>query len=150
MQAAVLEDPLGHAEGRAGGEQVRDHSGRGDHGGLQRDQQQEEAKAEHHADDQRRLRRECLLQVVVLGDRSTDHCARRQVGAQTVDRPADSGVGGVLLGDRLDQSEVPPGLLRRQHLRHARIGLSNGAGLRRPRPRGCDQLQRPGRAGPER
>ena len=45
-------------------------------------------RREHDADDERRLGRERLLEVVVLGDGAADERARRQLGAQAVDRCA--------------------------------------------------------------
>ena len=86
MKGSVLEDPLGHAEGRARGEEVRDHADGGDQRSLQGHQQEQEAKTEDHADHERRPRRERTLQVVVLGYGAPDQRARWQRAAQALDR----------------------------------------------------------------
>ena len=75
---AVLEDQAADAEGGADGEQVREHAERGDQRRLQGDEQEQEAEREHDADHERRLRRERLLEVVVLGGGAADERAGRE------------------------------------------------------------------------
>ena len=109
---AVLEDQPGDAEGGAGREQVREDAERGDQRRLQRDEQEQEAEREHDADHERRLRRERLLEVVVLGGGAADEravpAARRGAGRSCGRRRAARRIG---VRDRLDRARgrSPPG-----------------------------------------
>ena len=125
----------------------------GDQRRLQRDEQQQEPEGEDDADDQRRLGRQHLLEVVVLGDRAADQRSRRHRGAQAIDGSADGLGRRVGVGDRLHQG----GAAGAGHRRHDPGDAGVGLGDRRHALRvalGGDDLERararPGRrpAGP--
>ena len=146
---AVLEDQAGDSEGGADGEQVGEDADGGDHGGLECDQEEEEAEAEDDADHERGLGREGLFEVVVLGGCTADEHPGGERGAEPVDRAADGLAGGVLLGDGLDQRELPvAGGLDGEDAGDAGVATQDcrgGGGL----AAWPDDLELPGCAGPE-
>ena len=145
---AVLEDQPSDAEGGADGEQVRDDAERGDQRRLERDEQEQEAEHEHDADDERRLRGERLLEVVVLGGRAPDERTCGERVAEPVDRAADGRVGGIGGRDGLDERTAVAARLRRRDTGDAAVG-ARGRGDRRGVALRRDDLERAGGAGAE-
>ena len=130
---AVLEDQPSDAEGGADGEQVGEHAEGGDQRRLQRDEQEQEAEDEHDADHERRLRRERLFEVVVLGGGAADERPGGQGGAEPVDRAADALLDGSAFGVAwISASPLPPscGAARRGD---ARIAACDRCDTARPR-----------------
>ena len=115
---------------------------------LQGDQQEEEAEDEHDADHERRLGRQCLLEVVVLGSSTTDERTRGKGCAEPVDRAADAAARRVGGRDRLHEHEPVCALLRRRDAGDPGVAAGDRAGTDSGRSR-CDDLERAGRADAE-
>ena len=117
-------------------------------GACSGDEQEQEAEREHDADHERRLRGERLLEVVVLGGGAADERARRERGAEPVDRAADGRARRVGVRDRLDEREAVAARLRRRDAGDAGVAAGSGRDGGGARAAGATICSAPGAPAP--